>query len=179
MPGFLRGLAGRSKTASEEQDRKQQKVRSTDRRSQRTEDGQPRTRQTIQTVERIESQPSPVSTEERVLRSSQLSTGRKVSYWERAAEKLHNDAPKTYEALQELGATESCYTQALPTELFDIIQKKKKILEERQWSLPFKVRGRDIKIRDQLDTVLKVLQMFKDFGSVLASLDPVHAGIPW
>lgn len=61
----------------------------------------------------------------------------------------------------------------------EIIQIQKKKLEERQWTLPFRVRGREMKIRDQLDTVLKVLQIFKDFGSILSNLDPVHVGIPW
>ncbi len=36
-----------------------------------------------------------------------------------------------------------------------------------------------MKIRNRLDTVLKVLQMFKDFGSVFSQMDPVHVGIPW
>lgn len=31
----------------------------------------------------------------------------------------------------------------------------------------------------QLDKVLRILQIFKDFGSVMATPDPVHAGIPW
>ena len=178
MPGFLRALTGRSKTTSEDLDQKQKKARKTDRRREKTEDGQSQKSPTPHTVKRFENQVTPHSTAAGVSRPYPANN-EKVSYWDRAAEKLKRDAPKTYEGLQELTVNGPCYTEALPTELFDIIQKKKKILEERQWSLPFKVRGRDLKIRDQLDTVLKVLYMFKDFGSVLTSVDPVHAGIPW
>ena len=102
-----------------------------------------------------------------------------MSYWELAAEQLQNEKPKIYEALQELLGNKLCYSEALPSEMVDIIQKQKNTMEERQWMLPFQVRGRDIKIRDQLDTILKVLQMFRDFGSALANLDSIHAGIPW
>lgn len=102
-----------------------------------------------------------------------------MSYWQLAAEQLQNDEPKIYEALQELRGNKPCHSEALPSEMVDIIQKQKKRMDERQWILPFRVRGREMKIRDQLNTVLKVLQMFKDFGSVLSNLDPVHIGIPW
>ena len=52
-------------------------------------------------------------------------------------------------------------------------------MEDRQWSLPFKVRGRDIKIRTQLDSIWKVLQIFIKAGSSVAASDPIHVGIPW
>lgn len=102
-----------------------------------------------------------------------------MSYWQLAAERLQNDEPKTYEDLSELRGNKSCLSESLPSEMEEIIQKQKKKMEERQWTLPFRVRGREMKIRDQLDTVLKVLQVFKDFGSVLSNLGPVHVGIPW
>ena len=63
--------------------------------------------------------------------------------------------------------------------MVDIIQKHKRTMEQRQWALPFRVRGSNVDIRDQLDTVLKALQMFRDFGPVLSNVDPVHIGIPW
>ena len=102
-----------------------------------------------------------------------------MSYWRLATEQLQDNEPNTYEALQELRDNESSRSEALPSEMVDIIEKQKRKMEERQWTLPFRVRGREIQIRDQLDTILKVLQMFKDFGSVLSNLDPVHVGLPW
>ena len=51
-------------------------------------------------------------------------------------------------------------------------------MEDKHGSLPFKARGREVKIRAQLDNVWKVLQIFNAVGSSLASLDPVQAGIP-
>ena len=62
---------------------------------------------------------------------------------------------------------------------FRVIEKHKRIMEDRQWELPFKVRGRNVKIRSQLERVSKSLHVFKDLGSAAAQLDPTHAGIPW
>ncbi len=67
----------------------------------------------------------------------------------------------------------------MPSEISQIIEQHRNTMENKQWSLPFKVRGREVKIRAQLDIVWKVLQTFNAVGSTLASLDPVHAGIPW
>jgi hypothetical protein len=37
----------------------------------------------------------------------------------------------------------------------------------------------EVKIREQLNSILKAVQIFKDFGTSFAALDPVHAGIQW
>ena len=70
-------------------------------------------------------------------------------------------------------------TEPLPYALSKIILGHRKRMEDRQWSLPFKVRGRDIKIRTQLDSIWKVLQIFIKAGSSVAASDPIHVGIPW
>lgn len=63
--------------------------------------------------------------------------------------------------------------------MMNVIKKHIETMEQRQSSLPFKVRGREIKIREQFNKIVKAVQVFKDFGSSLAGLDPIHAGIPW
>ena len=67
----------------------------------------------------------------------------------------------------------------MPREITKIIEQHKNTMENKQWSLPFKVRGREVKIRKQLESVWRVLQIFSAVGYTLASVDPVHAGIPW
>jgi hypothetical protein len=57
------------------------------------------------------------------------------------------------------------------------IDQRKAAMEKKQWS--FKYRGRIVKIRDCFNVVVKAVLKFKDLGSALARLDPVHAGIPW
>ena len=100
-----------------------------------------------------------------------------MPYWQLAAEQLETSEPKTHEALQELLGNMPHHYEALPSEMVEIIQKQKRTMEDRQWVLPFRVRGRKVKIRDQLETVLRLLQMFKDLESVLSNLDPVHVGV--
>ena len=63
--------------------------------------------------------------------------------------------------------------------VFSAIDKNKSIMEDRQWELPFKVRGRKVTIRSQLDRIFKYIQVFKDVGSAVSQLDPTHAGIAW
>ena len=57
------------------------------------------------------------------------------------------------------------------------IEQRKAAMEKKQWS--YKYRGRIVKIRDCFNVVMKAVLKFKDLGSALARLDPVHAGIPW
>jgi hypothetical protein len=45
-------------------------------------------------------------------------------------------------------------------------------MEGRQWTLPFKVRGETIKIREQLNVAINSVLAFKDCASLVAGLDP-------
>lgn len=107
------------------------------------------------------------------------SLGQAFLYWERAAQQLEEKEPSVFAALQELRKESSCTSKDMPHEITQIIEQHKNTMENKQWSLPFKVRGREVKIRKQLDNVWKVLQIFNTVGYTLASVDPVHAGIPW
>ena len=106
------------------------------------------------------------------------SLGQNCSYWERATKQLEDEEPSVFAALQELRKESSRTSKDLPNEISQIIEHHRNTMENKQWSLPFKVRGREVKIRAQLDNIWKVLQTFNAVGSTLASLDPVHAGIP-
>ncbi|KAF4625153.1 hypothetical protein G7Y89_g13014 [Cudoniella acicularis] len=102
-----------------------------------------------------------------------------ISYWDMAAERLREEKLEVYKAFEEIRKDIPREEGVLAATMMDVVNKHKETMEERQWSLPFKVRGREVKIREQLDGVLKAVRVFKDFGSGLAALDPVHAGIPW
>ena len=107
------------------------------------------------------------------------SVAQTFSYWERAAEQLEDKEPSVFAALLELRKESSCPSKDMPSEISQIIEQHINTMENKQWSLPFKVRGREVKIRKQLDNVWKVLQIFNNVGYTLASVDPVHVGIPW
>ena len=105
--------------------------------------------------------------------------GQTFSNWERAAKQLEDEEPSVFAALQELRKESSRTAKDMPSEISQIIEQHRNTMENKQSSLPFKVRGREVKIRAQLDILCKVLQIFNTVGTTLASLDPVHAGIPW
>ena len=107
------------------------------------------------------------------------SLGQAFLYWERATQQLEEKEPSVFAALQELRKQSSCTSKDIPHEIMEIIEQHRNTMENKQWALPFKVRGREVKIRKQLDSVWKVLQIFNAVGNTLASVDPVHAGIPW
>ena len=107
------------------------------------------------------------------------SLGQTFDYWERAAKQLEDKEPSIFAALQELRKESSRTSKDMPSEISQIIEHHRNTMENKQWSLPFKVRGREVKIRAQLDNVWKALQTFNAVGCALASWDPVHAAIPW
>ena len=39
--------------------------------------------------------------------------------------------------------------------------------------------GKEVIIREQLNNIIKAVQVFKDLGGAIAGLDPLHAGLPW
>ena len=107
------------------------------------------------------------------------SLGQTCSYWEHAAKQLEDKEPSVFAALQDLRKESSRTSKGVPSEISEIIEHHRNTMKNKQWSLPFKVRGREVKIRAQLDNIWKALQTFNAVGSILASLDPIHAGIPW
>lgn len=69
--------------------------------------------------------------------------------------------------------------QHVPTEaqLNDLVNDKLSYMNERQWRIS--LGNKSIEVRTQVDRILKIVTVAKDFGSSLASLDPIHAGLPW
>ena len=114
-------------------------------------------------------------------------------YWSRAAKQLEEKAPGTYAdfkriqqqnresmnaAARATGAAENNTYDAVE-ELLKNAQDHREKVETSAWKLPFKVRQNEVKLRECLKQVVKALKLFKDVGTVIASLDRVHAGIPW
>ena len=67
----------------------------------------------------------------------------------------------------------------LPTQaqLSELIERKLARMKDRQWRLP--LGKTSIEVRKQIDRILQIVLVAKDLGSSLASMDPIHAGIPW
>ncbi len=58
-----------------------------------------------------------------------------------------------------------------------LVDEKLAAMNERQWRV--RVCGRSVKVREQVDRIVKVVLVAKDFVSSAASMDPIHAGLPW
>lgn len=58
-----------------------------------------------------------------------------------------------------------------------LVDEKLAAMNDKRWRI--KMCGRSVEIREQVDRVVKVVLVAKDFITPFANLDPVHAGLPW
>ena len=58
-----------------------------------------------------------------------------------------------------------------------LIESQLAAMQDRQWKVA--LGKKSIEIRAQVDRILQIVIVAKDLGSSLASMDPLHAGIPW
>ena len=61
--------------------------------------------------------------------------------------------------------------------MFSTVKDKVMAIEDRQWKLQFGEKS--IKVDDQVKKIVDAITVVKDLGSSIASMDPVHVGIPW
>lgn len=117
-------------------------------------------------------------TEESETRAQSKESTSKTWYWTRAAECLrdegHPDLFGAFEQIQKLAPNSS---ETLAKQMLDDINKNKKSLMAKQWTIRWK--DKTVNVRKHFDNILTGIRVFKDLGSAVASLDPVHAGIPW
>lgn len=58
-----------------------------------------------------------------------------------------------------------------------LVDEKLAAMNEKQWRV--RVCGRSVKVREQVDWIVKVVLVAKDVISSVVSMNPVHAGLPW
>ena len=58
-----------------------------------------------------------------------------------------------------------------------VLALKREQILQKQWKLQW--GSKSILVRTQIDRIVKLIGVFKDLGSSIAGLDPVHAGLPW
>ncbi|MCJ1229232.1 hypothetical protein MMC12_005897 [Toensbergia leucococca] len=62
-------------------------------------------------------------------------------------------------------------------QMSNLVSKKLMVMNKEQWR--FQIGNESVEIRQQVDRIVKVVLVAKDFISSVASLDPIHAGLPW
>lgn len=58
-----------------------------------------------------------------------------------------------------------------------VVTQKLDEMKGKEWEL--KWGGKSVKVREKIGQIVKVVQVFKDLGSSVAALDPIHARLPW
>lgn len=107
----------------------------------------------------------------------------KSDLWAQAYQDFTKENPKLVHALEDLLSTrplEPKIPSSIPNredELSGFIDSRLAIMNDRKWHV--KMGEYSIEIRQQIDRIIKIVTVAKDFGSSLASMDPIHAGIPW
>jgi hypothetical protein len=101
----------------------------------------------------------------------------KKDYWQLALDELKTDKDFPEKVLAAVQQVATQGGSNLSEQLLIATERSRKALLERQWKI--EIGNKEIVIREQLEKILKAVQLFKDLGSAAARIDPVHAGLPW
>lgn len=109
------------------------------------------------------------------------------SLWDRAYEDLRTEKGDIVEAFEGLLMSEPEIESTISLDHEDtskrekrvsaLVDKKLAVMNKEQWR--FKVGDKSVEVREQVDRIVKVVLVAKDFISSVASIDPIHAGLPW
>ena len=109
------------------------------------------------------------------------------SIWERAFTQLGDAEPDLIHRFNSILVSEAkgpdehaghdSPTPPTQAKMSKLIESKLAAMQDRQWKVS--LGKKTIEIRAQVDRILQIVIVAKDLGSSLASMDPIHAGIPW
>ncbi|KAI9853440.1 MAG: hypothetical protein M1813_002224, partial [Trichoglossum hirsutum] len=109
------------------------------------------------------------------------------SLWDWAYDDLRNEKRELVEAFEKILMSEleidpktsldDGDASRREKQMSALVNKKLETMNEKQWRV--KVCGRSVEIRQKVDRIVKVVLVGKDFISAAASIDPIHAGLPW
>jgi hypothetical protein len=101
--------------------------------------------------------------------------------WRVAYTKLHEEKPSLVEDYENILAKDGKRDKLSPIGseklISGIVTQKLDEMKGNEWEL--KLRGKSVKVREQVERIVKIVQVFKDLGNSVAALDPIHAGLPW
>jgi len=87
----------------------------------------------------------------------------------------HSHAPpRQLPTLDDLSWTASSSKEV---EISKFIEARLTAMNDRKWRV--RLGEHSIEVREQIDRIIKIILVAQDFVSSVASMDPVHAGLPW
>lgn len=101
----------------------------------------------------------------------------KNDIWTRAYERLTATHPDLLASLEAIIVNDSDESTSPKERLSVVVAQKRAEMLSRQWTVKF--MNHRLKIREQVQRIAKVAEYAKGFGSIIANVDPVHAGLPW
>lgn len=101
----------------------------------------------------------------------------KNDLWTRAYERLRTTNPDFLASFEAIIVSDSDESIGLGERLSVVVAQKRDEMVSREWIVKF--MNNKLKIREQLQHVAKVAEYARGFGSIIANIDPVHAGLPW
>ena len=110
--------------------------------------------------------------------ASSGATIKKKDYWQLAVEVLQREDSSTDKQITAVReAVVGGEHTDLPALLLQAAEEGRQALEAKRWTL--KIGSRSIGVHEQFDRLINAISLFKDVGGAAASLDPLHAGIPF
>jgi hypothetical protein len=100
--------------------------------------------------------------------------------WVAAYMKLRAENPCLAEDYHRILAkdTETPLFPSKPAEMMStVVARKLNEMKEKEWSIRW--GNKSVKLREQVDRIVKVMIVFRDTLSPIPGLDPLHAGLPW
>jgi N-terminal domain of NWD NACHT-NTPase len=109
------------------------------------------------------------------------------SLWDRAYQELRDKKGDLVDAFENLlmsepeiestASLDNADASKREKQMSALVDKKLAIMNKEQWR--FKVGGKSVEVREQVDRIVKVVLVAKDFISSAAIIDLIHAGLPW
>jgi hypothetical protein len=99
--------------------------------------------------------------------------------WQRAWEELKRENEKLVKRYTDIldGYSKLSANSTLQQKLRAIIEERQQEISKREWKIPIGKKPK--RIRDLVEKILKPIIALKYLGTTVASLDPIHAGLPW
>ena len=100
-----------------------------------------------------------------------------------AYESLREEKGKLVDAYEQILLAETEAGQDADPEkntekqLSELIAKKLALMKDRQWR--YKLNNKSIEVREQVERIVTIIDVVKNFIASAARLDSLHAGLPW
>jgi hypothetical protein len=127
--------------------------------------------------------PNSTSTHERItaLHPTQPDANQHKDLWDKAYFRLRDEKKELVETYESILVKNAAIPESLPLKdkMKAVVDNGVCVMTNRQWKIRIPWRQEPVIVRDLVDKIVKIVLKFKDIGSLAASIDPIHAGLPF